>query len=41
MQGDAITLKDTTDFDLVLGCESIRVSERVRALGMRSISIEP
>ena len=40
MQGGGVSLKDTTDFDLVLGCESLRVTERRPALGMRSISIE-
>jgi hypothetical protein len=39
-KGGGVSLKDTTDFDLVLGCESLRVTERRPALGMRSISIE-
>ena len=40
MQGGGVALKDTTDFGLVLGSESLRVTERRPALGMRSISIE-
>ena len=41
LQGETVTLRDSTDFDLVLGCQGLRVTERRRALGMRSISIEP